>query len=84
MSVSVSGSWLYCRDYRPSLPVLMVSTMRDVLWGDLDMTHQGRSSKSGDSFLSSFPHPLNSKDLSRKRRSFLMKYRFSANTSAVP
>jgi len=37
-----------------SLPVLMASTMRDVLWGDLDMTHQGRSSKSGDSFYRPF------------------------------
>ncbi len=33
-----------------SLPVLMASRMMDVLWGDLHMTHQGRSSKSGDSF----------------------------------
>jgi len=37
-----------------SLPVLMASTMRDVLWGDLDMTHQVRSSKSGDSFYRPF------------------------------
>ena len=37
-----------------SLPILMASTMRDVLWGDLDMTHQGRSSKSGDSFYRPF------------------------------
>jgi hypothetical protein len=35
--------------------------MTDVLWGDLHMTHQGRSSKSGDTFLSTFPHRLNSR-----------------------
>jgi hypothetical protein len=56
-----------------SVPVLMVSRMMDVFWGDLHMTHQSRSSKSGDTFLSTFPHRLNSKDLGRKRRSFLMK-----------
>jgi hypothetical protein len=28
--------------------------MMDVLWGDLHMTHQGRSSKSGDSFYRPF------------------------------
>jgi hypothetical protein len=33
-----------------SLPVLIVSRMMDVLWSDLHMTHQSRSSKSGDSF----------------------------------
>jgi hypothetical protein len=37
-----------------SLPVLMASRMMDVLWRDLHMTHQGRSSKSGDSFYRPF------------------------------
>jgi hypothetical protein len=37
-----------------SLPILMASRMRDVLWGELDMTHQGGSSKSGDSFYRPF------------------------------
>jgi hypothetical protein len=37
-----------------SLPVLMASGMMDVFWGDLHMTHQGRSSKSGDSFYRPF------------------------------
>ena len=34
-----------------SLPVLMASRMMDVLWSDLHITHQSRSSKSGDSFI---------------------------------
>jgi hypothetical protein len=33
-----------------SLPILMASRMVDVLCADLHMKHQGRSSKSGDSF----------------------------------
>ena len=33
-----------------SLPVLMVCRMMDVFWGDLHMTHRGRSSQSGDTF----------------------------------
>ena len=37
-----------------SLPVLMASGMMDVLCGDLHMKHQGRSSKSGDSFYRPF------------------------------
>jgi hypothetical protein len=37
-----------------SLPVFMASRMMDVFWGDLHMTHQGRSSKSGDSFYRPF------------------------------
>jgi hypothetical protein len=32
----------------------MASRMMDVFWGDLHMTHQGRSSKSGDSFYRPF------------------------------
>src|SRR5689334_24918495 len=40
----------YTTLFRSSLPVLMVSRMMDVLWGDRHMTHQGRSSKSGDTF----------------------------------
>src|ERR1700730_3277665 len=56
-----------------SLPVLMASRMRDVLWGDLDMTHPGEIFEERRFFLSTFPHRLNSKDLSRKRRSFPMK-----------
>jgi hypothetical protein len=34
-----------------SLPVLMASRMMDVLWSDLHISHQSRSSKSGDSFI---------------------------------
>jgi hypothetical protein len=37
-----------------SLPVLMASRMMDVLWSDLHITHQSRSSKSGDSFYRPF------------------------------
>jgi hypothetical protein len=37
-----------------SLPVFMASRMMDVLWSDLHITHQGRSSKSGDSFYRPF------------------------------
>ena len=37
-----------------SLPVFMVSGMMDVLWSDLHISHQGRSSKSGDSFYRPF------------------------------
>jgi hypothetical protein len=37
-----------------SLPVFMASRMMDVLWSDLHMTHQSRSSKSGDSFYRPF------------------------------
>ena len=54
-----------------SLPVLMGSRMIDVLWSG----HVGREQifKERRSFLSTFPHRLNSKDLNRKRRSFRMK-----------
>jgi hypothetical protein len=38
------------RHYRPSLPVLMASRMMDVLWSELHISHQSKSSKSGDSF----------------------------------
>ena len=47
--------------------------MMDVFWGDLHMTHQSGSSKSGDTFYRPFRTRLNSKDLSRRRRSLLMK-----------
>ena len=33
-----------------SLPVLMASRMMDVLWSDLHMGHESRSSKSDDPF----------------------------------
>src|SRR5690348_14127084 len=46
----ISGLLLVTGISGQSLPVLMVSRMMDVLWGDRHMTHQGRSSKSGDTF----------------------------------
>jgi hypothetical protein len=47
--------------------------MMDVLWSDLHMTPPEQIFKERRFFLSTFPHRLNSKDLSRERRSFLMK-----------
>jgi hypothetical protein len=56
-----------------SLPILGPLPTIDVLWSDLHMVHKDRSLMSYESLLLDFPHRLNSKDLSRKRRSFLMK-----------
>jgi hypothetical protein len=54
------------------LPVLMASRMMDVLWSDLHITTRADLQRAAILFMT-FPHRLNSKDLSRKRRSFLMK-----------
>jgi len=73
VAIPDQGSWWVVGISGQSLPVLMASRMMDVLCGDLHMKHQDRFFEEWRFFLSTFPHRLNSKDLSRKRRSFLMK-----------